>query len=97
MKCCLFRYGLSGVLSVPLIFAYLGRHQIKKDIKRKVNRNSIKEAMNLLPTGICYFNSDGTVKLANTQIYQLLEFLRIKICRNSVSYEMHFIQVYKTV
>lgn len=97
MKCCLFRYGLSGVLSVPLIFAYLGRHQIKRISKEKVNRNSIKEAMNLLPTGICYFNSDGTVKLANTQIYQLLGFLRIKICKNSVSYEMHFIQVYKTV
>ena len=34
--------------------------------------------MNLLPTGICYFNSDGTVKLANTQIYQLFRILAHK-------------------
>lgn len=25
MKCCLFRYGLSGVLSVPLIFCLFGK------------------------------------------------------------------------
>lgn len=36
--------------------------RLKRISKEKVNRNSIKEAMNLLPTGICYFNSDGTVE-----------------------------------
>ena len=52
--------------------------RLKRISKEKVNRNSIKEAMNLLPTGICYFNSDGTVKLANTQIYQLFRILAHK-------------------
>ena len=79
MKCCLFRYGLFGVLSVPLIFCLFGKGiRLKRISKEKVNRNSIKEAMNLLPTGICYFNSDGTVKLANTQIYQLFRILAHK-------------------
>lgn len=52
--------------------------RLKRISKEKVNRNSIKEAMNLLPIGICYFNSDGTVKLANTQIYQLFRILAHK-------------------
>lgn len=52
--------------------------RLKRISKEKVNRNSIKEAMNLLPTGICYFNFDGTVKLANTQIYQLFRILAHK-------------------
>ncbi len=97
MKCCLFRYGLSGVLSVIDFLLIWEGIRLKRISKEKVNRNSIKEAMNLLPTGICYFNSDGTVKLANTQIYQLFRILAHKDLQNSVSYEMHFIQVYKTV
>ena len=64
-----------GVIDFLLIWEGI---RLKRISKEKVNRNSIKEAMNLLPTGICYFNSDGTVKLANTQIYQLFRILAHK-------------------
>lgn len=64
-----------GVIDFLLIWEGI---RLKRISKEKVNRNSIKEAMNLLPTGICYFNFDGTVKLANTQIYQLFRILAHK-------------------
>lgn len=33
---------------------------LKKKMKEKVSQNSIKEALNLLPVGICYFTLNGT-------------------------------------
>lgn len=32
---------------------------LKKKMKEKVSQNSIKEALNLLPVGICYFTLNG--------------------------------------
>lgn len=44
---------------------------LKKKTKEKVSQNSIKEALNLLPVGICYFTLNGTIKLCNSQMYRL--------------------------
>lgn len=41
----------------------------------KLDQNSIKQAMDLLPEGICYFTSDGMVKLCNLQMYHLFYIL----------------------
>ena len=41
--------------------------------KKKSDSNSIKEAMNVLPIGICYFAEDGYVKLCNEQMYRLFQ------------------------
>ena len=49
--------------------------RLRRITKEQVGRNSIQEAMNLLPIGICYFNSNGAVKLANTQMYRLFRVL----------------------
>lgn len=68
---------------------------LKKKMKEKVSQNSIKEALNLLPVGICYFTLNGTIKLCNSQMYRLLEHLLIKTCKNLVNYERPFTAIYK--
>ena len=39
--------------------------------KKKPDRSSIKEAMDTLPTGICYFSQSGMIKLCNRQMFRL--------------------------
>lgn len=51
---------------------------LKKKMKEKVSQNSIKEALNLLPVGICYFTLNGTIKLCNSQMYRLFRTLAHK-------------------
>ena len=51
---------------------------LKKKTKEKVSQNSIKEALNLLPVGICYFTLNGTIKLCNSQMYRLFRTLAHK-------------------
>ena len=43
-----------------------------------LNRNSVKEAMDQLPSGICYFTMSGSVKLCNLQMYRLFRSLAQK-------------------
>ena len=43
-----------------------------------LTRNSVKEAMDLLPSGICYFTTSGSVKLCNLQMYRLFRSLAQK-------------------
>ena len=43
--------------------------------RQRLDRNSIKQAMDLLPEGICYFTSNGIVKLCNLQMYRLFHTL----------------------
>lgn len=43
--------------------------------RRKPNRSSIKEAMDTLPTGICYFSGSGMIKLCNRQMFQLYRMM----------------------
>lgn len=39
--------------------------------RKKLNRSSIKEAVDTLPAGICYFSKSGMVKLCNQQMFRL--------------------------
>lgn len=50
--------------------------------KQRLNRNSIKEAMDRLPGGICYFTKNGSVKLCNLQMYRLFRSLTQKDLQN---------------
>lgn len=40
-------------------------------LKSTVGRHSVKDAMDSLPGAVCFFNSDGTVKLCNRQMHRL--------------------------
>ena len=62
---------------IDILFIWEGI-RLRRITKEQVGRNSIQEAMNLLPIGICYFNSNGAVKLANTQMYRLFRVLAHK-------------------
>ncbi|MDD6203762.1 MAG: ATP-binding protein [Firmicutes bacterium] len=42
---------------------------------KTLNRNSVKEAMDRLPIGICYFNLSGSVKLCNLQMCRIFRTL----------------------
>lgn len=43
--------------------------------KRSLGLGSIKQAMDTLPSGICYFTSSGSLKLCNLQMYRLFQAL----------------------
>lgn len=40
-----------------------------------ISRNSVKQAIDLLPSGICYFSPSGAVRLCNMQMYRLFRSL----------------------
>lgn len=64
--------GIAGVnvfLSLELVQLHLVR-------KKTLDSNSIKNAMDSLPEGICYFTSDGILKLCNLQMYRLFYMLK---------------------
>ena len=42
---------------------------------KNLTRNSVKQAMDTLPSAICYFSPSGTVKLCNLQMYCLFRSL----------------------
>ncbi len=63
-----------AVVAVNLMFIY----EIAGLIKVKgqtLSRNSLKQAIDLLPSGICYFSPSGAVKLCNLQMYRLYRTL----------------------
>lgn len=43
--------------------------------RNTIGPHSIRQAMDTLPSGICFFNPDGTVKLCNLQMYRLFRTL----------------------
>ena len=45
---------------------------------QELTRSPVKEAMDRLPSGICYFTMSGTVKLCNLQMYRLFRTLAQK-------------------
>lgn len=51
---------------------------LRRAKEQMIDRNSIKEAMDMLPGGICYFNANGTVKLCNLQMYRLFRSIAQK-------------------
>lgn len=54
---------------------FAGQLKYKHDL-----RSAVKEALDTLPTAVCYFNSSGTVKLCNTTMYDLFR----KIAQNDL-------------
>ena len=64
-----------GGIDLLLLWKMTGLYRTKGHM---LNRNSIKEAMDQLPSGICYFTMSGTVKLCNLQMYRLFHSLAQK-------------------
>ena len=65
---------MPALWAVTLVLCAHGVFVIAARIRRRRNgieRDSIREAVNTLPVAICYFNSNGTVKLCNLQMYRL--------------------------
>lgn len=45
--------------------------RLRRQGKQTLSRDSVKEALDMLPSGICYFTPSGSVKLCNRQMYSL--------------------------
>ncbi len=60
--CAAILFGLYGAIGI--IIRWNKRTRV-------IDRNSIKEAMDLLPAAVCYFTDKGMVKLCNLQMYRL--------------------------
>lgn len=61
-----------GVSSVLLICEAVVRYRQRG---KNLSRNSVKEAIDTLPDGICYFTTSGAVKLCNLQMHRLFRSL----------------------
>lgn len=44
-------------------------------MRNTIGPHSVRQAIDTLPSGICFFNPDGTVKLCNLQMYRLFRTL----------------------
>ena len=64
-----------GGADLLIILEIIELHRTKGQM---LNRNSVKEAMDQLPSGICYFTMSGSVKLCNLQMYRLFRSLAQK-------------------
>ncbi|MGM9681704.1 MAG: hypothetical protein ACI3XR_09390 [Eubacteriales bacterium] len=62
-------------MGLLLLLELIGLNRTKG---RTLNRNSVKEAMDRLPSGICYFTVSGIVKLCNLQMLRLFRSLTQK-------------------
>lgn len=47
----------------------------KSIVKKFADKNSVKEAFDTLPEGVCYFNADGLTELCNLQMYRLCHMM----------------------
>lgn len=65
----------AGGVDLMLLWELIRLYRIKG---RRLNRNSVKEAMDRLPSAICYFTASGAVKLCNLQMYRLFRSLAQK-------------------
>lgn len=61
-------WGMVIGMNVFLLWKTQKMYQERKQIP---DRNAIKEALDQLPEGVCYFTSTGAMKLCNLQMYQL--------------------------
>ena len=48
---------------------------LRKQTGKTIGRNSVKQAIDSLPSAICWFTEEGTVKLCNLQMYRLFRML----------------------
>lgn len=58
-----------------IIWDIVGMWRLRRQV---LSRDSIKQALDMLPSGICYFTPSGSVKLCNRQMYSL--FHKISQC-----------------
>lgn len=68
-------WGIAGI--ADLLFLWETDRLYRLRLK-SLNRNSVKEAMDQLPGGICYFTMAGSVKLCNLQMHRLFRTLAQK-------------------
>ena len=66
---------IAGGTALLLLWEMAGLHRTKGQM---LNHNSVKEAMDRLPSGICYFTTSGSVNLCNLQMYRLFRSLAQK-------------------
>lgn len=64
---------------IMLLLELLGESRKRR---HTINRNSVKEAMDRLPDGICYFNRNGSVKLCSLQMNRIVRALTQKDLQN---------------
>lgn len=72
---------MSGVLNInALMVIIMTKHLFnkKKNNSIRVPRNSIKEAFDNLPSGVCYFNHNGRLILCNKQMFKLCFYLTLR-------------------
>lgn len=70
---------LTGLLWIIICTAaFMGMLEImllRKQTGKTIGRNSVKQAIDSLPSAICWFTEEGTVKLCNLQMYRLFRVL----------------------
>ncbi len=64
--------GITCGCDIYLIYEMIRQYR-QKD--KSLTRNSVKQAMDTLPSAICYFSPSGAVKLCNLQMYRLFRSL----------------------
>lgn len=62
-------------LVAVFVFQMYGLIRIYESKKTEISRNSIKEAIDSLPVGMCYFNCCGQMILSNLQMDRILKML----------------------
>lgn len=65
-------WGITCGCDIYLIYEMIRQYR-QKD--KSLTRNSVKQAMDMLPSAICYFSPSGAVKLCNLQMHRLFRSL----------------------
>lgn len=65
-------WGITCGCDIYLIYEMIRQYRQKGKI---LTRNSVKQAMDTLPSAICYFSPSGAVKLCNLQMHRLFRSL----------------------
>lgn len=68
-------WSIGGVVLLSAAFAASSLYFSVRHSRRRINRASIKEAMDDLPVAGCYFTPRGTVKLCNRQMVSLYRIM----------------------
>mgnify|MGYP000863683566 CR=1 FL=1 len=71
------------VFLVSVIYCGFGSWREKIIAKREITLDSIREALDNLPRGLCFSDEKGIPLLINRKMYQLAEEATGKLCRNA--------------
>lgn len=75
--------GLLWCVAIVMDLLFLWElREIRRIRSRTLSRDSVKEAMDRLPSGICYFTMRGAVKLCNLQMDRLFRVMAQKDLQN---------------